>query len=598
MISIIIPNSVSIIREKTFYKCESLSSVTLPESLTRIETQAFWGCSSLTSIIIPDGVLSIGASAFAECSNIKTVSVPDSVESIGKWAFQGCSSLTSINLPNKITCIDEATFFGCSNLINFGFPNSLKTIEDCAFQFCESLSSLIIPDGVLYIGSSAFDACTGLKSLLIPASVLECNQSFIGCSSLESIIVNSQNPIYDSRDGSNSIIQTETNTLLLGCMNTIIPESVTSIAKDAFFGCSGMKSIIIPESVTSVGIGAFSDCSGLQSIIIPDKVLSIEPWTFSGCSSLSSVIIPENVTSIGYYAFDGCKDLTSVIIPRNVKSIDYNAFSGCESLKMIRIESVIPPIGGNQMFEKTNDCPIYVPGESYYLYSTAEKWLAYAERILPFPEDAPFAVDLGLSVKWGICNLGATKPLDSGDYYAWGETEPYYLSLEPLLWREGKEAGYSWASYRWSKGTDDSLLKYCTKGEYGYDDFIDEKTELDFDDDAAHVSLGVNWRTPTIEEWKELKQKCSWSYVTLGGINGIKVMGANGNYILLPRYPGYRVELYGLGVNNNVYSGRYWTSQIRSDLPDLACSFDFSGSNTYDQRTTGLPIRPVSDYSN
>ncbi|MBR2265557.1 MAG: leucine-rich repeat domain-containing protein, partial [Paludibacteraceae bacterium] len=124
--------------------------------------------------------------------------------------------------------------------------NSVTSIEDYAFYGCSGLTSVTIPNSVTSIGSRAFSVCTGLTS----------------------IVVEKGNSVYDSRNNCNAIIETATNTLIEGCQNTIIPNTVTSIGRSAFYGCSGLTSVIIPNSVTSIGESAFSWCSGLTSVTI------------------------------------------------------------------------------------------------------------------------------------------------------------------------------------------------------------------------------------------------------------------------------------------------------------------------------------------
>ena len=208
----------------------------------------------------------------------------------------------------------------------------------------------------------------------------------------------------------------------------------------------------------------------------------------------------------------------------------------------------------------------------------------------------PEIVDLGLSVKWASFNLGATRPDEFGDYFAWGETEPYYLpgyalSTDPL-WKEGKEAGYEWASYRWSMGTDYSLTKYCYYGN-GYNGFYDGISILEPEDDAAHIKLGDFWRIPTNAEWTELVDSCTWEWSSLYGENGFRVIGPNGNSIFLPA-AGYRSER---SLNSRGDRGYYWASCLSSRsegasalhfLSDYLIN-DLSGSSRY----CGLSIRPV-----
>ena len=142
-----------------------------------------------------------------------------------------------------------------------GTTYSVTSVGWRAFHGCSHLTSVKIPNSVTSIAPDAFSSCTGLTSITIPNSVTSIGSSaFWGCSGLESIVVDSGNTRYDSRENCNAIIETGSNTLLYGCKNTVIPNSVTSIGNGAFFCCSGLTSITIPNSVTSIGSSAFESC--------------------------------------------------------------------------------------------------------------------------------------------------------------------------------------------------------------------------------------------------------------------------------------------------------------------------------------------------
>ena len=225
-----------------------------------------------------------------------------------------------------------------------------------------------------------------MTSVTIPISVTSIGfRAFAYCTSLTSIMVKSENTVYDSRNNCNAIIETATNTLIVGCMNTNIPNSVTSIGDYAFYDCSSLTSITIPNSVTSIGSGAFEGCRGLTSVTIPNSVTSIGSGAFQNCSSLTSVTIGNNVKSIGDYAFYYCIGLTSVTIPSSVTCIGGSAFKSC-GLTSITIKAETPPELGINTFIYTNDCPIYVPYGTIDAYTSA--WPEYAHRIFSMPLDA------------------------------------------------------------------------------------------------------------------------------------------------------------------------------------------------------------------
>ncbi len=338
------------------------------------------------------GLTSIGAEAFRNCTGLTSVTIPSSVTSIGIAAFRDCSSLTSVTIPSSVTSIDNQAFSGCSGLTN-----------------------VTIPEGVTTIKANAFYGCSGLTNVTIPSSVTNIYYyAFSGCSGLTSIKVNSGNTVYDSRNNCNAIIHKYSNTLNVGCKNTVIPNTVTSIGESAFSGCSGLTSVTIPEGVTSIGDYAFSRCTGLTSVTIPSSLTSIGNYAFQYCSGLASVtinsnailsrnynlvnsienifgiqvknyIIGEGVTSIGYGAFYDCDGLTSVTIPSSVTSIGDFAFSDCSSLTSVTVGMETPLTITENTFSNRANATLYVPAGCKAAYQAANYWKEFKEIVAPSP---------------------------------------------------------------------------------------------------------------------------------------------------------------------------------------------------------------------
>ena len=174
----------------------------------------------------------------------KYYEIDERVEEICKEAFKGCDKLEEIVMPKKLKKIDSEAFQGCSSLTKLTLPDSVARIDGLAFCGCSGLTELTLPNSVKSIGDGAFADCSGL----------------------EKITVESGNSRYDSRDNCNSIIDKKTNTLIAGCKNSVIPNSVARIDGLAFCGCSGLTELTLPNSVKSIGDGAFICCSDLSKI--------------------------------------------------------------------------------------------------------------------------------------------------------------------------------------------------------------------------------------------------------------------------------------------------------------------------------------------
>lgn len=317
---LVIPRSISTIRERTFGECSGFSgNLIIPEGVTSIGFWAFENCNGFHGdLVIPSTVTSIGDNAFTGCSGFSnvfynaincanashystfgscggTITIGENVERIPDNLFMNAAFAGDLIIPNSVTSIGNAAFSGCSGFTgDLEIPESVVFIGTCAFSNCSGFSTvhynarncqnsgsnldyfdgcggtLILGDNVESIPSAMFKNSNFIGSVTIGNSVTSIGEvnPFSGCSLLEQIIVDPLNTVYDSREDCNAIIRTSDNTLLIGCQNTYIPDSVTSITSHAFQNLSTLTSINIPNTVTSIGEQAFLSCTCLTTMTI------------------------------------------------------------------------------------------------------------------------------------------------------------------------------------------------------------------------------------------------------------------------------------------------------------------------------------------
>ena len=219
-----------------------------------------------------------------------------------------------------------------------------------------------------------------------------------------------------------------------------------------------------------------------------------------------------------------------------------------------------------------------LPDEQLYDYGGADVDAPVTSEQLPITGEINGYgyVNLGLpsGIKWAVCNVGAEYPWEYGGYYAWGETE--------------EKSSYSWSTYKWCNGSETSMTKYCTNSSYGT---VDNKTILDPEDDVAHVKWGGTWRMPTLAEFNELRDNCTWQWTTMNGVNGYKVTGPNGNSIFLPAAGGRN----GTSLDFSGSYGLCWSSSLNDNGSSSAYDLIFNGGYGwgYYSRFSGFSVRPV-----
>ena len=305
-------------------------------------------------VVIPDGIEIIGGNSFINNKKIESVIIPDGVKEIRRAAFSGCINLKSVVLPSTITIIYEAAFEKCDNLYFKELPSSLKKI-DCKIKIDQSVKSLVVPEGVEKLGYMALGG--EYEEVYLPKSLMDLNHAALDSKVLKKIVVDPNNKVYDSRDDSNAVIETKTNTILIGCCGTIIPGSVKVIGEEAFEG-KNITKLDIPDGVEKIGYIGLMYTELLKEINVSKTVVDMDtalddeylehisvsrdnPVYYSDDNHTALIkkdnnkllylcknkLIPNSVKIIGKNSI--YSDSNYLVIPEGVEEIETDAFSGC-----------------------------------------------------------------------------------------------------------------------------------------------------------------------------------------------------------------------------------------------------------------------------
>lgn len=454
-------------------------------------------------------------------------------------------AISEITIEHGCTYIGTHAFHKLANVVDkISFPSSIQEFGD--YSCCDLLiTKLSVPTEVVRLGKFAFSDCKYLKDV-----------TFYGC------------------------------------------DKLTDIDDYAFAYCPIIYSYFtLPKNVKNVGIMAFAGSSFKSSFALNDKIETIGDKAFAsstGSAKIETLTIPNSVKSIGQMAFSG--NIGVIKIGTGLRQMGDNPFRGNSKgsmyvnlgnpIDMGMANGTYKYIIANNDGNVTKNWTLYVPKGSKTAYQNAAGWKEFKSII----EDASLTsgngtpdndgqggditgttnghdwVDLGLSVRWATCNVGANKPGAFGDHFAWGETS--------------KKSEYSWNTYEYYQngnctniGVDISGTKY----------------------DVAHVKWGGDWCMPTDEQVDELLDNTTYEETTLNGVKGLKFISSNGGSIFFP----YSGEYWGSELDTKMYNGDsfgdYWTSTLYEGYPGRACYFTISDGHAQMQgdRCIGRTVRPV-----
>lgn len=404
--SFVVPDGTEILRPYAFEGCENITSIILPNSLQTICNGALTGLQGITTLVIPDSVTTIeGSSSFHQTSSLTTLTIGTGITSIGNMVFYGNPNLTSIMISATIPPVLGSNNNAFDNTNNSPIYVPEESVEDYKLAWSKYASRI--------------QAMPSYKAHL----VLTDNSS-----------------VFLDDDGTGMLTANELASYKTTLKNlNVIYDVVNTVDDETFKGFSNLETVNLDYSVTTIGDYAFDNCpklevfeapgltdwgmcalrwSGLTYYEIPEGITKTDT-TFGSCSQLEEVIFPEGFLELGRGTFVECTSLKNPVLPETLSIISaVSTFYGCTGLESITFLSQYPPTVieaeyTNDMFDNTNDCPIYVPADSVDYYKQANGWSKYASRIqaIPVPSKMIITNDNGGTIETisvpedHICNV-------------------------------------------------------------------------------------------------------------------------------------------------------------------------------------------------
>ena len=384
---------VTVIDEGAFKDCSTITSVVLPDTVTEIREEAFAGCFSLRSVSFGSGLRVIGDSAFKQCSVLSSAALPDSLTTIGAEAFKNCFSLAEVTAGSALTDVAEGAFEGTQWLRRH--PDGVIYVGSVAYGYKGAVPEsgvITIADGTAVISADAFENVPDAAAFSFPDSLINIKGRALDgtawYAAKEYGPVFAGNVLYAFKKlplptDTAVTVPEGTTGIADGAFeqcndryyitSVLLPESLKYIGDNAFEGCSGLGYIIIPDGVTHIGAHAFQDCSDMRQAVLGKGLTYLPDFAFFGCDLLTSVNlggirtigegalascgfvaldIPEGVEEVESYAFSGCYELSMVRLPASLGNISSDAFSGCTALTSLSVAE------GNPVYFSSGNCVI------------------------------------------------------------------------------------------------------------------------------------------------------------------------------------------------------------------------------------------------